>query len=243
MKDLSSTFMPLDELRELLATSRMLDHNKLALRRVLCEGWSVTSAAEKIGVSPSVIHRACEALLLRRTIPGVSLGPDSAFEAWYLKRCEKVPPLTTESGMRLTQWAYAKALRADLEAFCPGVVNHTRFGILMRLKGHPASQYAGKVRYPHVRLIGSAQAPVGSKVKGSGVELYNGHALRRPDGGRWTDPATGLEIPDDQIRKFFDDMDAAESVAPVRDAKTGRVIGTRLALGMVKGRSVRAGDL
>ena len=187
MKDISATRMPLDELRDLMRVSPMLDHNKMAVRRVLCDGWSTTAAAEPLGISPSTVHRACESVLMRRKIPGVQQGPEGAFEIWYAKRCIRVEPIVTDAGLTVPQWSDSKPMREDLEQMFPGQVTATRFGMLMRLAGHAAQLKSGSVRYYGVKLI---DPPVKPK-KPAAVTV---HSITGPESMLVKDPKTGRVI-------------------------------------------------
>jgi hypothetical protein len=238
--------MPQAEFDDLMTGSKMFEGMRRAVGRVLVEGWPVTAAAEKIGEPPSVVHRACRTVLARRRVDGELQGPAGAFEKWYAARCVPAPPTVNPRGLKVLAWSDGPDLRADLAEWEPDVeVSRVEFGTFMAAKGHRGSVHRGVTRYPGVRLVDGVATPMRKRdgPKKPAPERYNGHPLRRPDGGRWVDPRTGEEIPDSAIRAYFDALDDAEENAPVIDPATGRVLGTRVSLGMVKGRASKAGEL
>ena len=250
--DLCMTKMPIEELRELLDGSPMRDVLKRAVREVLVKGIGCTAAAERNRVPPSTLHRACRGVLERRRVNGVRTGPVGAFEAWYEARCVKVPDTKNARGLLITHWANGTEMRADLarwETDCS--VSHVLFGRLMRMAGHPGQVYRGSTRYPGVRLVDGVAVPRAPKAltqaekEAANPELWhNGHPMRLSSGAMFTDPRTGKQFAtDDDVRKYWDWHDWHEENTQITDPVTRKVLGTKLSLGMVKGRKSSGGAI
>jgi hypothetical protein len=141
----------------------------------------------------------------------------------------------------VTRWMDGPTLRADLAAFEPDVkVSHVRFGLLMRQKGHDSRVIDGAHRYSNIQI--ERQKPLRVVQYEPGEPRQPRNPLRQPDGSRWKDPRTGLEIPDDKVGAWLDRRAAAEAEAPVKD-RGGKVIGNRVPLGMIRGKSVKGSQL
>ena len=253
--DISLTCMPLDELRALFDGSPMSDKMKAGVKKVLCDGWSCTSAAELKLVKPSALHRACRGVLARRMVDGKPVGPEAVFAAWYAARCVLVPDTETERGTRVRFWSLGAELRADLAQWEPGVaVSHVVFGRCMQARGHLGAVYRGGTRYPCVRLAdGLAIArhpakPTRAQQEAANPEAWhNGHRMRLENGAMYTNPHTGKPFEsDDQLRAHWDALDAAAAAERARvealDAG-GDVVGSRLALGVSAGKKRRGGEV
>ena len=255
MNELSQTKMPIEELRDLFADSRMSDEMKRAVKRVLVTGWGCTATAELYRLRPSTVHRACRSVMARRKVSGKSTGPEGAFAAWFAARCVKVPDTETPHGVRVRHWALASEMRADLALFEPDIrVSHALFGVMMRVRGHMGTVYRGATRYPGIRLVDGVAVPryparpTDAEKQAAHPELWhNGHRMRLENGAMYTNPHTGKPFEsDDQLRAHWDALDAAAAAERARvealDA-SGDVVGARLALGVSAGKKRRGGEV
>jgi len=131
---------------------------KDAAGAVLVDGVALTAAAESADVPPSVLARACKALL--RYVPRADdeplTGPAGAFVAWAERRLEAAADVVTARGVPVPAMVRASELRADLAAFEPDVnVPRVTFGRLMRERGVRSHVVGGVTWYLGVRIVGT----------------------------------------------------------------------------------------